>query len=134
MQAHADHQNSKKQDADLIAITQTTTSYAVYITSSPSLAAHILSKSTVFHKAVEAFRYRVVSGFGGNVLTSQNGPAHRRHRNIVKGCFSEGIMKASWDAADEAFDTMVQGLEVRDGGMMRDVKSAMLRVSRAYMI
>ena len=114
--------------SDLIAVTQTTSPYPVYVTSSPSLAHTILTKTAIFHRANEAFRYRAVNIFGENILTVQNGPEHRRHRKVVKGCFVEEIMRAAWAGSEQCFDVMMGGLDLEEGGVMKDVLQTMVRV------
>ena len=48
---------------------------------------------------------------------------------MIKGCFGEETMRAVWAAAEQCVDIMVQGLEVEEGGVVRDWGSAMVKVS-----
>ena len=90
---------------------------------------HVLMHPTEFGKPIEEFRARCLNLFGGHLATQQNGPDHRRHKAVVKACFGEEILRAAWDNALRAMDLMLQEEELEEGGIMADVRGAMIRVS-----
>jgi cytochrome P450 len=101
----------------LIALTQVTTPHAVYITSSPAAAQAISLKSDIFLKPTGMFRYQAVNIFGPQMVSCQTGPEHRRHKNVVKGCFNDKIMQEVWETMSRAVETMIYEEEVEKGGV-----------------
>ncbi|WVN86833.1 uncharacterized protein L203_102007 [Cryptococcus depauperatus CBS 7841] len=115
---------------DLIACTQMTTPYAVYVTSSSSTSQIISAKSSVFVKPTEMFRYRAINIFGLVITSAQTGPEHRRHKQVVKACFSESVMKSVWENMTNAFEMMLReegGLDI--GGIVTDLKTVMIKLT-----
>lgn len=117
--------------SDLIALTQVTTSHAVYITSNPTAAAQISAKSSTFLKPTSMFRYQAINIFGLQIVSAQTGAEHRRHKNVAKGCFNEEYMEIGWETMVKAFETMVKEEKLEDGGMWKNVKTCMIKVSPA---
>ncbi|RSH93262.1 hypothetical protein EHS25_007616 [Saitozyma podzolica] len=103
--------------SDLIACTQLSTPYAVYITSNPSVAASISAKpASVFGKPTGMSRYQAINIYGLQIVSTQTGPEHRRHKNVVKGCFGEAVMQNGFEKMMRAKDTMVREERLEDGG------------------
>lgn len=103
--------------SDLIACPQLSSPYAVYITSNPSVAASISAKpATVFGKPTGMFRYQAINIYGLQIVSTQTGPEHRRHKNVVKGCFGEAVMQNGFEKMMRAMDTMVREERLEDGG------------------
>jgi cytochrome P450 len=118
--------------SDLIALTQLSTpDHAVYITSSPEAAQLILSKSNVFLKPLDMFRYRAINIFGNQIVSMQNGMDHKRHRLAVKGCFGEATMQEGWNSMASAFQEMIQQESLQMGGLLSDTRSVMIKVGQA---
>ncbi|KAI9150768.1 Cytochrome P450 2J3 [Paramyrothecium foliicola] len=116
--------------SDLIALTQLSTpDYAVYITSSPEASRLILSKSNVFLKPLDMFRYRAINIFGHQIVSTQNGLDHRRHRLAVQGCFGESTMRDGWDSMAGAFQEMIQQENITSGGILVDAREVMIKVT-----
>ena len=108
----------QKAQSDLIACTQWTTDYPVYITSNPHVAASVAAKTTIFHKPLSMFRYVAINCFGDQIVSMQTGAPHSRHKGVIKGCFGENIMQGAWTKMDEAFETMVAECKVDKGGVL----------------
>jgi cytochrome P450 len=119
-----------KYRTDLIACTQLTTpSYAVYVTSNPSVASSISAKSTIFLKPIKMFRYVAINVFGLQLVSTQTGVEHRRHRNVVKHCFNEEIMETSHEGMVNAIATMIKEEKLQEGGVFEDTRIMMIKVS-----
>ena len=114
--------------SDLIALTQVTTSHAVYISSSPILANMISHSPTANLKPTSMYRYKAINMFGLQIVSTQTGPEHRRHKNVAKGCFNESIMREAWDKMASACETMIEEEGLSHGGLMKDVKNCMIKV------
>ena len=114
--------------SDLIAVTQFDSDYASYIVGSGATASAVFGNPTKFDKA-QSFRLKVVNTFGHNIITAANGFEHRKHRDVVRGCFSESIMRTVWDKAYDGFDIMMEGCGLTEGGTMVNVQACMTRVS-----
>nr|ODN95640.1 hypothetical protein L204_04181 [Cryptococcus depauperatus CBS 7855] len=120
---------------DLIACTQMTTPYAVYVTSSSSASQIISAKSSVFVKPTEMFRYRAINIFGLVITSAQTGPEHRRHKQVVKACFSESVMKSVWENMTNAFEMMLReegGLDF--GGIVTDLKTGLTNLEQLTLV
>lgn len=116
---------------DFFACTQLTTpDYPVYVTASPTVAHSISGKGAIFLKPTQMFRYVAISIFGEQIVSTQTGTEHRRHKNVVKGCFGENIMVAAFDGMIEAMGTMFKELNLDNGGVFEDTRAAMNKVSR----
>jgi cytochrome P450 len=118
----------EKAGSDLIALTQVTTSHAVYISSSPTLANMISHSPAANLKPTSMYRYQAVNMFGLQIVSTQTGPEHRRHKNVAKGCFKESIMREVWDKMAEACETMIEEEHLNNGGLMQGVKQCMVKV------
>ncbi|RXK36384.1 hypothetical protein M231_06350 [Tremella mesenterica] len=116
--------------SDLIAYTQATTpGYAVYSTSNPQVAQKISTNVLTFGKPIHVFRYRAINIFGLQLTSTQSGPEHRRHRNVVKGCFGEEVMMTAWDKAVECLGDMYAAEGLEDGGVLDNVRLAMYKLT-----
>lgn len=113
--------------SDLIAVTQADSTYATYVVGSGSTAAAVFANTAVYHKA-ESFRHRVVCKFGKSIITAQNGAQHRKHKNVIRECFTETIMREVWTASMDCFDVMMEGCGTVGGGVPRDGQGCMIKV------
>lgn len=119
----------EKAGSDLIALTQVTTSHAVYISSSPILANMVSHSPSANLKPTSMYRYQAINMFGLQIVSAQTGSEHRRHKNVAKGCFNESIMREVWDKMASACDTMIDEEQLEEGGVMKGVKHCMVKVS-----
>ncbi|RXK36383.1 hypothetical protein M231_06349 [Tremella mesenterica] len=120
----------KTAKSDLIAYTQATTpGYAVYSISNPQVVQKVLADVLSFGKPVESMGYKQLNVFGKQLVSTQSGPEHRRHRSVVKGCFSEEVMRTVWDRSIESLDTMLSTEKVEDGGVLEHVREAMYKLT-----
>jgi len=78
------------------------------------------------------FRYQAVNIFGLQIVSCQTGAEHRRHKNVAKGCFNEKIMEQAWEKMCEAVETMIEEEGIADGGVLKNVKSCMMKVSKFH--
>lgn len=76
------------------------------------------------------FRYQAINIFGLQIVSAQTGAEHRRHRNVAKGCFNEEIMEVGWDKMVSAYETMIKEEGLEDGGLFKNVKTCMIKVSQ----
>jgi hypothetical protein len=120
--------------SDLFACTQLTTpSYAVYVTSSPALATSISAKGSIFLRPTKMFRYVAINIFGSQIISTQTGAEHRRHKNVVKGCFNERIMETAYSGMVDALTTMIKEEGLESGGVFEDTREMMIKVSRFFL-
>lgn len=117
--------------SDLIALSQVTTSYPVYITSSPQVASIISAKTTTFNKPLGMFRYQAINIFGLQLVSTSNGTEHRRHKGVVKGCFNEAVMQHGWEEMSKSFEIMCKEEGIENGGVLKNVKNSMIKASRS---
>ncbi|WWC96641.1 hypothetical protein V866_003513 [Kwoniella sp. B9012] len=116
--------------SDLFACPQLSTpSYAVYVTSNSHAAVLISNKSGLFGKPTDMFRYVAINIFGKQIVSTQSGDEHHRHKKIVKPCFNENIMQTGWSKMVEAFQTMRSEEKIQGGGTMGDVKDCMIKLT-----
>ena len=106
-----------------------TTPYAVYATSNPSVAAAISNKTSTYLKPTQMFRYQAINIFGLQIVSTQTGPEHKRHKAVVRGCFGEDLMAMGWDSMVQAYQTMVKEEGLINGGQIKDTKVAMIKAS-----
>lgn len=71
--------------SDLFASITYTGSTPRSVTTSPAAALMISTKSSVLNKPTDMFRNKVINMFGPQLVSTRNGPEHRRHRGVVKG-------------------------------------------------
>jgi hypothetical protein len=115
--------------SDLFACTQLTTpSYAVYVTSSPTLATSVSSRGSIFLRPTKMFRYVAINIFGSQIISTQTGAEPRRHKNVVKGCFNETIMETAYTGMVDALTTMIKEEGLENGGMFEDTREMMIKV------
>ncbi|ORY34740.1 cytochrome P450 [Naematelia encephala] len=114
---------------DLIALTQVTTSYPVYISSNPAVAQQISQAPMRFNKAVHDFRYRALDIFGKQIVSTSSGPEHKRHKAVVRGCFGEEVMENAWNKIVDALQIMLREEGVEDGGVLKGVRDVMVKTT-----
>jgi hypothetical protein len=116
--------------SDMFACTQLTTpSYAVYVTSNPSVASSISAKGSIFLKPTKMFRYVAINIFGLQLVSTQTGVEHRRHKIVTKHCFNEALMETSYTGMVEALNTMIKEEGIESGGVFEDTRLVMIKVS-----
>ena len=113
--------------SNLIAVTQADSLYATYLVGSGSIANDIFANTAIYDKA-RGFRHKFLTTWRQNIATAYNGEMHRKHRNVVRACFSEEILSEVWDAATDCFDLMMEGCETANGGILVDVRKCMATV------
>jgi hypothetical protein len=116
--------------SDFFACTQLTTpSYAVYVTSSPTVATSLSAKSSIFLKPTKMFRYVAINIFGLQLVSTQTGAEHKRHKNVVKHCFNEKIMESAYTGMIDALNTMIREEKLENGGLLEDTRVMMIKAS-----
>jgi fluoride ion exporter CrcB/FEX len=74
------------------------------------------------------FRYVAINIFGSQIISTQTGAEHRRHKNVVKGCFNETIMETAYTGMVDALTTMIREEGLENGGMFEDTREMMIKV------
>ena len=82
------------------------------------------------------FRYVAINIFGLQLVSTQTGNDNRRHKNVVKGCFNEGIMETAYNGMIDSLRTMIkeEKLEMDDGGLFGGGPAAVIEDTRLMMI
>ena len=75
------------------------------------------------------FRYVAINISGLQLVSTQTGAEHRRHKNVVKGCFNETIMEAAFSGMTDALTTMIKEEGLENGGVYEDTRGIMIKVS-----
>ena len=78
------------------------------------------------------FRYVAINIFGLQLVSTQTGAEHRRHKNVVKGCFNETIMEAAFSGMTDALTTMIKEEGLENGGVFEDTRAIMIKVSSRH--
>ncbi|WVQ78689.1 hypothetical protein IAT38_000776 [Cryptococcus sp. DSM 104549] len=116
--------------SDLFACTQMTTpGYAVYVTSNPKTALTLSTKTNIFLKPTEMFRYVAINIFGLQIVSAQTGAEHKRHKGVVKACFGENVMQSAWEKMTTVFELMMKEEGVENGGIVDDVRLTMIKLT-----
>ena len=76
------------------------------------------------------FRYVAINIFGLQLVSTQTGAEHRRHKNVVKHCFNENIMESAYTGMSDALRTMLSEEGLENGGVFEDTREMMIKVSR----
>jgi fluoride ion exporter CrcB/FEX len=74
------------------------------------------------------FRYVAINIFGSQIISTQTGAEHRRHKNVVKGCFNETIMETAYTGMVDALTTMIKEEGLANGGLFEDTREMMIKV------
>ena len=88
----------------------------------------ISNKTATYLKPTQMFRYQAINIFGLQIVSTQTGAEHKRHKNVVKGCFNEAVMRNAWNQTVEAWKVLVKEEGLEHGGVIKDVKVAMVKV------
>jgi hypothetical protein len=72
------------------------------------------------------FRYVAINIFGSQIISTQTGAEHRRHKNVVKGCFNETIMETAYGGMVDALTTMIKEESLEFGGVFEDTREMMI--------
>jgi hypothetical protein len=112
----------------VLANTAATVDHAMYIIGSPELWLEISSKPTLFPKPV-IWRYTAINAYGVNIVSAKTGDEWKRHRGVVRACFGEAIMENAWERTAEAFELMMDGHQLRNGGVVENLWRTMERAS-----
>ncbi|WVQ95792.1 hypothetical protein IAU59_002891 [Kwoniella sp. CBS 9459] len=118
-----------KARCDLLAYTVAAEHRAVYFTSNPQTCFLLGTKSSDFGKAAFMPRYQSARKFGNNLITAFDGPEHKHHKAIVKGCFGEAIFQKAWEGMSDIVDLMLQEEGIAEGGILQDVERATIKAT-----
>jgi cytochrome P450 len=78
------------------------------------------------------FRYQAINIYGLQIVSTQTGPEHRRHKNVVKGCFGEAVMQNGFEKMMRAMDTMVREERLENGGKIDVYQPLAVKVSNGW--
>ena len=106
-----------------------TSSHPCYVSAGPITAKAIIDHPNEAPKPTWLWLFQAVAIYGDNLVTTNFG-VWKRHRDVVKACFSERMNEAVWDCMTAAVDTMLDKCEITEGGgVLPHVRDAMTRVS-----
>ncbi|WVQ78657.1 hypothetical protein IAT38_000744 [Cryptococcus sp. DSM 104549] len=113
--------------SDLIALPLLSSGVPAYIISSPITAAYVNSRTSIFTRPIHLPRYWALNVFGTQIIATQNGAEHKRHRSVVKGCFGERTMEGVWEKMAESMEDMTG--RRREDGMVEDTREALIKLT-----
>lgn len=76
------------------------------------------------------FRYVAINLFGLQLVSTQTGHEHRRHKNVVKGCFNENIMETAYNGMIDSINVMIKEMKLEEGGTFDDTREMMIKVGQ----
>lgn len=107
-----------------------------YLFGSPKSFREIGRNGDIFLKPVEKVRYRLLNTFGLQLVSTQNGPEHERHRRVVKAVFSAEFMETGWKNMRNMWRTLLREEGVYPAAansdtapIVREMRSTMLKVT-----
>jgi hypothetical protein len=77
----------------------------------------------MFLKPTKMFRYVAINIFGLQLVSTQTGAEHKRHKNVVKHCFMS-----------DALTTMIKEEGLEKGGMFDDTREMMIKVGPVFLV
>ncbi|KAH7028044.1 cytochrome P450 [Microdochium trichocladiopsis] len=123
--------------SDMIVLTEASAPNRVaYLFGSPKSFREIGRNGDIFLKPVEKVRYRLLNTFGLQLVSTQNGAEHERHKRVVKAVFNAEFMENGWKNMRNMWRTMLREEGVYPAAansdtapIVRDMRSTMLKVT-----
>ncbi|KAI0439049.1 cytochrome P450 [Xylaria telfairii] len=123
--------------SDMIVLTEASAPNRIaYLFGSPKSFREISRNGDIFLKPVEKVRYRLLNTFGLQLVSTQNGPEHDRHKRVVKAVFNAEFMENGWKNMRNMWRKMLreEGVYLAAANsdtapIVRDMRSTMLKVT-----
>lgn len=108
-----------------------------YLFGSPKSFREIGRNGDIFLKPVEKVRYRLLNTFGLQLVSTQNGHEHERHKRVVKAVFNAEFMENGWRNMRNMWRNMLREEGVYPAAaansdaapIVREMRSTMLKVT-----
>ncbi|KAK5655556.1 hypothetical protein OQA88_5487 [Cercophora sp. LCS_1] len=122
--------------SDMIVLTEASSPNRVsYLFGSPKVLREIGRHGDIFLKPVEKLRYRMLNTFGLQIVSTQNGAEHDRHKRVIKSVFNAELMESGWRSMRNMWRNMLREKGVyptapssNAAPIIPDMKGTMLKV------
>lgn len=123
--------------SDMIVLTEASAPNRIaYLFGSPKSFREIGRNGDIFLKPVEKVRYRLLNTFGLQLVSTQNGAEHERHKRVVKAVFNAEFMENGWKNMRNMWRNMLLQEGVYPAAansdtapIVREMRSTMLKVT-----